>query len=54
MPTRKAQAHRSGDLKSGKGTMRLGSGAYEIIEDFFVSTAENTFSLEIPADFYGL
>ncbi len=29
MITRKAQAHWEGDLKSGKGSMRLGSGAYE-------------------------
>ncbi|HEX3724976.1 MAG TPA: OsmC family protein [Pirellulales bacterium] len=29
MPLRNAQAVWEGDLKSGKGTMRLGSGAYE-------------------------
>jgi len=29
MPTRNASAKWEGDLKSGKGTMKLGSGAYE-------------------------
>ncbi len=29
MPTRNASARWEGDLKSGKGTMKLGSGAYE-------------------------
>lgn len=29
MPVRKAEATWKGDLKSGKGTMKLGSGAYE-------------------------
>lgn len=29
MPKRKADAVWTGDLKSGKGTMKLGSGAYE-------------------------
>lgn len=29
MPTKKADAVWKGDLKSGKGTMKLGSGAYE-------------------------
>ena len=29
MPTRNASAKWEGDLKSGKGSMRLGSGAYE-------------------------
>jgi osmotically inducible protein OsmC len=29
MPTRNADAEWSGDLKGGKGTMKLGSGAYE-------------------------
>ncbi len=29
MTTRNAQAHWEGDLKSGKGSMKLGSGAYE-------------------------
>jgi osmotically inducible protein OsmC len=29
MPTRNAHAHWQGDLKSGKGTMRVGSGAWE-------------------------
>ncbi|MDX1656591.1 MAG: OsmC family protein [Candidatus Competibacteraceae bacterium] len=29
MTTRSAQAHWEGDLKSGKGSMKLGSGAYE-------------------------
>jgi osmotically inducible protein OsmC len=28
MPTRNAEAVWEGDLKSGKGTMKLGSGAY--------------------------
>src|SRR4051794_10692835 len=29
MPVRKSEAEWSGDLKSGKGTMKLGSGAYQ-------------------------
>lgn len=29
MPTRNAEAQWNGDLKSGNGTMKLGSGAYE-------------------------
>lgn len=29
MPTRRAEAQWNGDLKGGKGTMALGSGAYE-------------------------
>ena len=29
MPTRNAHAHWKGDLKSGKGTMKVGSGAWE-------------------------
>jgi osmotically inducible protein OsmC len=29
MPTRNAEAEWQGDLKSGKGTMKLGSGAYQ-------------------------
>jgi len=29
MPTRTAQARWQGTLKDGKGTMRLGSGAFE-------------------------
>ena len=29
MPTKKAHAKWNGDLQSGKGTMKLGSGAYE-------------------------
>ncbi|MDR9416018.1 MAG: OsmC family peroxiredoxin [Gracilimonas sp.] len=29
MPTKKAEAVWKGDLKSGKGTMKLGSGSYE-------------------------
>ena len=29
MPTRRAQAEWTGDLKGGRGTMALGSGAYE-------------------------
>ena len=29
MPVRKSEAQWSGDLKSGSGTMKLGSGAYE-------------------------
>jgi len=29
MPTRKSEAVWEGDLKSGRGTMKLGSGAYE-------------------------
>jgi osmotically inducible protein OsmC len=29
MPTRQSEAQWSGDLKQGKGTMKLGSGAYE-------------------------
>jgi osmotically inducible protein OsmC len=29
MPMRKSEAQWSGDLKSGSGTMKLGSGAYE-------------------------
>jgi len=29
MPTRKANAKWKGDLQNGKGTMKLGSGAYE-------------------------
>ena len=29
MPTRQSEAEWSGDLKGGKGTMKLGSGAYQ-------------------------
>src|ERR1019366_7721341 len=29
MPTRQSEAQWSGDLKQGKGTMKVGSGAYE-------------------------
>jgi osmotically inducible protein OsmC len=29
MPTRQSEAKWTGDLKAGKGTMKLGSGAYE-------------------------
>ncbi len=34
MPTRKAKAEWSGDLKGGKGTMEFGSGAYKVAYSF--------------------
>lgn len=42
MPTRKAHAVWEGDLKGGKGTMKLGSGAYEGAYSFASRFEEGT------------
>lgn len=42
MPTRKAEAKWNGDLKNGKGTMKLDSGAYEGAYSFASRFEEGT------------
>ncbi len=42
MPTRKAEALWKGDLKNGKGTMKLGSGAWEGAYSFSSRFEEGT------------